>query len=183
MRKNVMIRLEKTAQEYLNVPRRDGELLRILARAIGAQRALELGASNGYSTIWIGSGLEQTSGHLWTVEVDEERATLCRQNLEEAGLGNVVTVIHGDCLKVVPDLAGPFDFVFLDVGVVCDKALQLVLPKVPDGGVIVTHDCSAEYMKDYRALIDGHTELDSVALQLPGGHGFAISLRKARGTA
>ncbi|MEL4505522.1 hypothetical protein AAEX63_10795 [Luteococcus sp. H138] len=40
------------------------QLLNLLIRSIAPMKVLELGTSNGYSTIWIADALEGTGGHV-----------------------------------------------------------------------------------------------------------------------
>jgi len=181
-REALLKRLEETSRKLLNVPRNDGMFLNIVAQTRGAKRALEVGSSNGYSTIWIGAALEQTGGQLWTIEINAERAKQCRENVVEAGLEKIVTAIHGDAFKVIPDLAGNFDFVFFDIGGLDEKALPLVLPKLDRGGVILAHDTTllAKQMQGYLEAIGKHPDFDTVTLTTPGGFGFAFSVRKQK---
>src|ERR1700741_2418114 len=60
-------------------------LLCVLIRATGARRILELGTSNGYSTIWLADAAESTRGSVVTVDVDRVRTELARENLRGAG--------------------------------------------------------------------------------------------------
>src|SRR5512134_3718240 len=62
------------------------ELLALLVKATGARRVLEIGTSIGYSTIWLADAAEATGGTLVSVEIDPDRSTTARTNLERAGL-------------------------------------------------------------------------------------------------
>ena len=42
-------------RRMLNITRDTGELLAVLVRATMARRVLEIGTSNGYSTLWLAS--------------------------------------------------------------------------------------------------------------------------------
>jgi caffeoyl-CoA O-methyltransferase len=92
-----------------------GELLFILARATGAARILELGTATGYSAIYLARGCEPATGRVLTLEMDENLAARARSNLQRAGLGDRVEVKVGEALRLMADLAGPFDLVFLDI--------------------------------------------------------------------
>ncbi len=164
-----MEHLEKNFQNKLNVPPTDGRFLRIIVEAARVQKALELGSSYGYSALWIGSGLEQTGGHLWTVEIDAGRAKECRENIREAGLENTVTSIEDDAFKAIPQLAkeGPWDFVFLDAWKSDYKRyLDALLPQMSPGGLIVAHNTleRADEMPDYLEAVFNRPDLDSVTL-------------------
>jgi caffeoyl-CoA O-methyltransferase len=92
-----------------------GELLFILARATQARRVLELGTATGYSAIYLARGCEPQDGRVTTLEMDAGMAARARDNCARAGVGDRVEVRQGEALKLMEDLAGPFDFVFLDI--------------------------------------------------------------------
>ena len=124
-----------------NINAAEGAFLRDLIVKVKAQRALELGTSNGYSSMWIALGLRQTGGHLLTMEIDRGRARVAEENFRAAGLDSLITVAVGDALQEIPKVSGPLDFVFIDVwkqGYI--PCLKLALPKVRPGGVIVAHN-------------------------------------------
>src|SRR5579884_127194 len=94
-----------------------GKLLDVLARAIGARRALEVGTLAGYSAIWTARALQQ-GGRLITLEVNDEHAGVARSNIARAGLDGVVEVRVGPALESLAALerenTEPFDLVFID---------------------------------------------------------------------
>jgi predicted O-methyltransferase YrrM len=94
-----------------------GKLLNLLAAAIGAKTILEFGTLGGYSTIWLARALPE-GGRLITLEADSGYAGVARENIDRAGLGEVVDIRVGPALGVLPELvvenAGPFDLTFLD---------------------------------------------------------------------
>src|SRR5947208_10857672 len=55
-----------------------------LIRAIPAPRVLEIGTSNGYSTIWLADACAAIGGHVTTV--DAETQVDAKNNVEKAGL-------------------------------------------------------------------------------------------------
>lgn len=182
-RANLLKSLEPTGQKYLNVPRSDGEYLKLMAESTGAKRALEIGSSNGYSAIWIGSGLEETGGQLWTIEIDAEVAKQCRANLAEAGLDKVVTSIEGDALKEIPKIEGPFDLVFIDAWKQdYDEYFNLIFPKLAEGGVVIAHNAiaQAKEMQAYLDLVKSHPELDTAIVSTTMHDGMAVSYRKKK---
>src|SRR5206468_6518272 len=83
-------------RDLLAVSEEDGRFLRVMVASRGAKRALEIGAADGYSAIWIGLGLRQTGGRLTTIEYDPARARSAAENIRRAGLGDIVTVVPGD---------------------------------------------------------------------------------------
>ena len=98
---------------FRNVEPQTAELLALLVRAGRAQRILELGTSNGYSTLWLADAAEATGGALTSVELDPARTALARKHLERAGLSaELRTQDASQALEQAPD--GYYDFVFLD---------------------------------------------------------------------
>jgi caffeoyl-CoA O-methyltransferase len=108
--------MESYSWTYANVPHNDGRFLYDLIVKTQRKSALEMGSANGYSAIWIGMAMEKTGGRLITIELDKEKAGLCRGNLRNVGLSTIVKCINGDALLVAASLEGRFDFLFVDIG-------------------------------------------------------------------
>ena len=109
--------LDSHAREWhdLNVPERDGKLLYDITIRNNYKRALEIGTSTGHSAIWIAWALSKTGGKLVTVEIDEARYNKALDNFNKAGLSEYIDARLADAHELVPNLRGPFDFVFSDV--------------------------------------------------------------------
>jgi predicted O-methyltransferase YrrM len=73
-------------QKMLNITPETGELLAILVQSAKARRVLEIGTSNGYSTLWLAEAVKAISGNVVTVEVSVAKAEMARRNLERSGL-------------------------------------------------------------------------------------------------
>ncbi|OLC53896.1 MAG: hypothetical protein AUH85_13145 [Chloroflexi bacterium 13_1_40CM_4_68_4] len=113
-----------------------GRFLRVLATAIGAQRALEIGTAIGYSALWTGGALA-TGGELVGIEPDHARAQRARMNWREAKLAAKLTIHEAPALEVLPKLRGPFDLVFIDaLKEEYGDYLEGALPLLRDGGVV-----------------------------------------------
>ncbi|MCA9982842.1 MAG: hypothetical protein KDE59_01060, partial [Anaerolineales bacterium] len=52
----------------LNITRDTGEFLGVLILATEARRILEIGTSNGYSTLWLAEAATKISGQVTTIE-------------------------------------------------------------------------------------------------------------------
>jgi predicted O-methyltransferase YrrM len=90
-----------------------GKLLHLLARLQGARAILEIGTLGGYSTIWLARALPR-DGRLITLEANPKHAAVARANIERAGLASIVDLRLGPALETLPQLAGPFDLIFID---------------------------------------------------------------------
>lgn len=99
----------------LNITRDTGELLSILVRATVARRTLEIGTSNGYSTLWIAEAARAIDGSVTTVEFSEYKVGLARANFARSGLAPFINLIHEDAGGFLQRCEqDAFDLVFLD---------------------------------------------------------------------
>ena len=90
-----------------NVAPSQGAFLRDPVIKPKAQRALEMGTSNGCSGIWIATGLTRQAGILLTLEIDEGRAKLAQENFKAAALDSLIELKLGDALREIPKLKAP----------------------------------------------------------------------------
>jgi predicted O-methyltransferase YrrM len=114
-----------------------GQVLLKQIHDIRPKRILEVGTLVGYSTILMAKELD-SSAHITTIEIDGEQADIARENIGKAQVHPKVDVIVGDAIKVLPELAGKFDMVFIDAAK--DeylKYLRLIEEKLHKGSVIV----------------------------------------------
>ena len=96
-----------------NLEPESAELLTLVLRAAGARRIVEIGTSNGYSTIWLADAAADTGGHVVTVDVEEW--PLVRENLDRAGVSATVDFVLADGGAYLAGLAdGSVDLLFLD---------------------------------------------------------------------
>jgi predicted O-methyltransferase YrrM len=102
-------------RKMLNITRDTGEFLAVLVRATLARRILEIGTSNGYSTLWLASAARAIGGSVTTVEKSPYKIDLAGKNFVRSGLASVISQLHDDAGHVLKNCAdGAFDFVFLD---------------------------------------------------------------------
>jgi predicted O-methyltransferase YrrM len=102
-------------EQMLNITPETGELLAILVQAARASRVLEIGTSNGYSTLWLAEAAKSIAGTVCTIEVSEPKSQLARRNFERSGLSSWIrqeTTERGQFLR--QQTASSFDLLFLD---------------------------------------------------------------------
>ena len=166
----------------MNVPTVDGQLLYNLIVENNYRSVLEIGTSTGHSTIWMAYALSKTGGKLITVEIDENRHRQALANFEEAGVADLIDARLGDAHTLVPELEGPFDFVFSDA----DKSwyrnyFEAVDPKLKVNGCYTTHNVSDRpggWNYDYLQFLMGQDNYRTTVNSKGGG--MAISFKKAR---
>lgn len=167
-----------------------GQLLYILARAIGARSILEIGTLGGYSTIWLARALPP-GGSLITLEVDPEHAEIARANLARAGVAELVEVRVGRALDTLPQLVanehGPFDLVFIDADkpnftAYFEWTLKLTHPGsliigdnvVRNGAVIDPNsvDASVQGVRRFNAALAAEPRVAATVIQVVGRKGY-----------
>jgi predicted O-methyltransferase YrrM len=158
---------------WRNLEPETAELLGVLVRAMGARRILEIGTSNGYSTIWLADAAEATGGAVVSLELLAKRTALASSHLARAGLAGVAdlrTVDAAEALGAFDDAA--FDFVFLDaerpayVGYWPDLVRVLARPGLLAVDNVLSH---AEQVADFRALVDGDERVMSSVVPIGAG--------------
>jgi len=101
--------------KMLNIPRETGVFLSLLILLMNARRILEIGTSNGYSTLWMAQAVQQTSGKVTTFEISSTKAEMARKNFEKSGLRQFIDPRLEDSdvfLNTQPD--NSLDLIFLD---------------------------------------------------------------------
>lgn len=108
-------RVTERREKMLNITPDTGALLALLVKVMKARRILEVGTSNGYSTLWLADAAEALGGRVTTLEIQPAKADLARQNFDRAGLTPLIDLRLGDADSALPQLpAAAFDLVFLD---------------------------------------------------------------------
>jgi caffeoyl-CoA O-methyltransferase len=185
--------LERVARETAEMPLAqmattpdEAGLLTMLARLVGARRALELGTFTGYGAISIARGLAD-GGRLTCLELDEAYAETARRNLEDAGVADRVEIIVGPALESLRALPGEpgFDFVFLDA----DKTgypdyYDEIIPRLLPGGLLLIdnvllrgavtepHDERERIMDALNERVTADERVDSVMVLVADGLTF-----------
>ena len=157
----------------------DARFLRILVESSRAKSGLEIGVATGYGAIVMGLGFERNGGHLTGVDPDTEMVNAARANIRTMQLQDVVTVVEGEGLKVIPTLDGPFDFVYIDA--VKEEYLgyfRAVEPKLTIGAVVVADNVikRADAMRDFLDTVQNDPKYQMVIIRASDekGDGMAV---------
>ena len=135
--------LEKIEREALadDVPIIRHEMqsfLRVLLMMQKPMRILEVGTAVGFSALLMNDAAPQGC-HITTIENYEKRIPIARENFRRAGKEDEITLIEGDAMRVLAELDGTYDFIFMDAA----KGqyihyLPEVLRLLADGGCLVS---------------------------------------------
>ena len=104
-----------SSRRMLNITPDTGEFLAVLVKATGARRILEVGTSNGYSTLWLAHAAAPVDGAITTIELAPEKIEMARANFARAGVDTRITLLEGDAGTMLANLFdASFDLLFLD---------------------------------------------------------------------
>jgi len=157
-----------------------GRLLALLVRATGSRAVLELGTSNGYSTLWLADSARAVGGRVVSVELDPGRSSQAARNLDRAGLRPVVELRvqdAADALKDSPDAA--WDMIFLDAERPAYPGYwpDLVRTLKPGGLLAVDNVIShADQLREFRALVSADPRVTEALA--PTGAGALLVIRE-----
>jgi predicted O-methyltransferase YrrM len=155
-------------------------LLSIICEAMGARRILEIGTSNGYSTLWFARAVRDRDGAVVSVDLDGDAQREAAANLARAGLQQHVELRcadGGEVLRELPDVSQ--DVVFLD------SERTAYLGWWPDpirvlrvGGLLAIDNVLShpDEVADVRALIEADPQLTCTVPTL--GKGLLLAVRR-----
>ena len=135
------------------VPRVTGQFIALLAASAPAGLMVEVGTSAGYSTLWLALSCRETNRTLTTFEVLPEKVALAQETFRQAGVEDVVKLVHGDAREHLADLAN-IGFCFLDAEKeVYADCYDLAVPRPATGGLLVADNATNHY-ETLRPMID-----------------------------
>ncbi len=106
---------DERPRRMLNITRDTGEFLAVLIRSTCAQRVLEIGTSNGYSTLWLAEAVRAIGGTVTTIEIAASKVGLATANFGHAGLSQFIKLVQDDAKQFL-ERSDPsaYDLIFLD---------------------------------------------------------------------
>jgi predicted O-methyltransferase YrrM len=141
---------------------------------------LEIGASRGYSTLWLAAGVRHLGGRVLSLESDPAKATAWRANVAEAGLDEWAELIEGDAKQTVPEIEDVFDIVFLDAEKEdYEQLFQAARPKLEPGALVVADNVLShqETLGAYVQARKSDSTVESVTVPLDRGLELTVILR------
>jgi caffeoyl-CoA O-methyltransferase len=163
------------------VARTTGQFLFALVAPHWGCEVLEVGASRGYSSIWLAAGVSYFGGRVVSLEQNPKAAEAWRRNVAEAGLEEWAELIEGDAFETLPEVEEGFDVCFLDAEKDDYELLfQLARLKLEPGALVVADnvlshsDTLAAYTRDRQA----DETLESFTLPLDRGLELSVVLRE-----
>jgi predicted O-methyltransferase YrrM len=161
---------------YMPVSQQGGGLLYSLARASRPDTVVEFGTSFGISTIYLAAAVtDNGTGRVLTTELSATKAAAAQANLTEAGVAAPVTILHGDALTTLADVAGPIGLVLLDGWKdMCLPVLRLLEDRLAPGALVVADDTTFPSMGRYLDYVRDPAS-GYVSISFPVEDGMEIS--------
>lgn len=157
---------EITRQTHLKVlkPRMlsgpvQGKFLELIVKLMRPERVLEIGTFTGYSAVCIGRGLRE-GAKLISLDINEELESMVRGFICKAGLEKRIDYRIGNALKLIPEISGNFDLVFIDADKInYPNYYDLVVDRLNPGGIILADNIlwSGKVLAQNRKKLDKDT--------------------------
>jgi len=158
----------KLPQAGMQISAQQGQQMALLARAVGARRAVEVGTFTGYSALCVAEALP-ADGKLWCCDVSEQWTSIGRRYWKEAGVDGRIELTVGPALRTLDGLlaqglAGQLDMAFIDANkdeydAYYERCLTLLrrgglilIDNVLWGGSVIDRDDKTTDTKAIRAL-------------------------------
>lgn len=171
-------RQEDRRQKMLNLEPETARFISVLLRSSKRKHILEIGTSNGYSTLWLAWSAQQTGGKIISIDREQQKHALADANLRQAGLREYVELRCGDATELVATLPGPFDCVFFDADRYSAPAqLDLLLPRlVPDVLLLADNVLShPDEISGYLTAVQALPDFEHMVI--PVGKGLSLAYR------
>ena len=167
------------SRKMLNLEADTAALVHLLVRASHRKSILEIGTSNGYSTLWLADAMRACGGTVTSIDREPAKIALARANLERAHLSRLVTLIQGDATEIVAGLRTPFDCIFFDADrFSAPHQLELLLPRLP-ADVLMLCDNVLSHPSEVSAYLEAVAKLlDFASVTVPLGKGLHIAYRQ-----
>lgn len=171
---------DERPRRMLNITRDTGEFLAVLVRATAARRVLEIGTSNGYSTLWLAEAARTIGGSVTTVEFADYKVGLASTNFSRSGLSPFIRLVRDDAGRLLRQSdASAYDLIFLDSERPEYPAWWPHLRRVlRPGGILIVDNATShvQQMAPFVALVKADSEFTTCLV--PVGNGEFLAVRK-----
>jgi predicted O-methyltransferase YrrM len=154
------------------VARTTGQFLFAFVAPQTDAEVLEIGASRGYSTIWLAAGARYLGGRVLSLEADPAKCAAWRENVSAAGLEDWAELVEGDAFETLPRIDDVFDVVFLDAEKDDYEPLFMLARTMLEPGAVVIADnvlSHAETLASYSRARQADPTFQSVTVPLDRG--------------
>lgn len=100
--------------KWRNIEPESAEFLSLIIKTKNAKRVLELGTSNGFSTLWLAEAISHLEGEVISIDIERERTNKAFDNLKQFDLQSYVELLTYDAGQYLADTNLDFDLILLD---------------------------------------------------------------------
>lgn len=171
------------------------EILLSLLRIKRPEAILEIGTAIGYSAIRMAKTLPNST--IVSVDIDEERLSVAKDNLLEASVADRVVLIHGEAVEQAEQLRvhAPYDFIFIDAAKgQYQRYFETFQEMLASDGIILSdnvlyrgmvageepllkrYETAVKKLRLYNEFLANHPDFDTTFY--PVGDGLAVSIKK-----
>ena len=185
----------KLPQAGMQISAHQGQQMALLAKAIGARQAVEVGTFTGYSALCVAEALP-ADGKLWCCDVSDAWTRIGRRYWKEAGVEDRIELTVGPAASTLDrllaqGLGGQIDMAFIDANkneydAYYERCLELLrrgglilIDNVLWGGSVVDRNDDSEDTKAIRALnakLKGDERVDLTLFAV--GDGMTCALKR-----
>ena len=169
-------------------------LLKFLLAFSKPKKILEVGTAIGFSALLM-SEYGPEDCHITTIEKNEKRIPVAKENFRRGGAENRITLLEGDATDILKELDDTYDMIFMDAAKgqyihFLPDILRLLAPGgllvsdnvLQDGDIIESRFAVTRRnrtiharMRDYLYELKHHPDLETVIL--PVGDGVTLSVK------
>jgi predicted O-methyltransferase YrrM len=173
-------REQDRSKKMLNLEPDTAQLISMLIQTCRRKHILEIGTSNGYSTIWLAWAAQRARGQVTSIDRNPDKLVLAEKNLRRANLHYLVTLLCGNATDIVANLPGPFDCIFFDADrFSAPSQVEILLPKLTPDALILADNVHSHpnEIAGYLAALEALPQFEK--LVIPIGKGLSIAYRLA----
>jgi caffeoyl-CoA O-methyltransferase len=165
------------AARLRQIPPETGRFLALLAAGAPPGPVVEIGASGGYSGLWLALACRKRGDHLTTFDFDAEKARRAQESFTAAGMLDHARVVLGDARQHLPEF-DTIAFCFLDVEKdIYSECYDLVVPRLASGGYLVVDNAISHQEELSEFLQHAQADVRVDALVVPVGKGLLVCRR------
>lgn len=181
---------EELGRSSMQISPDQAVLVRLLLRAVGAARVLEIGTFLGLSALVMAEAVGP-EGRIVCLDRSEEWTAEARTLWEEGGVSERIELRLGDAHETVRTLEGSFDAVLIDA----DKSgyldyLDQVTPRLRPGGLLLVDNTlwygkvtdpgdtstDTEAIREFNRVLADHPDYEVAVVAV--GDGLSVALRR-----
>lgn len=168
-----------TSLETWSVSRDVAEFLYNTVMEKKPERIVEVGMSQGYSTIWLAEAAKNYGGKVDTIEIEPSKIIAARERFSRLGYDDTVTIHVGNALDVLAGWKDSVDLLFLDAVKREYIAYVKTVEHLFVPGTCIIADDVTEWRRKLDEFFD-YIEANSnyISEVLPLGHGVCMITKR-----